>query len=133
MQMSFHGKILLTLKTDLIRMTSIGSAKSRWRQNPWQFVYICFCFCCRWWLGNQLLIHHTVNERRMCRICHGFRLTNWDDYFWVHLDHFWVKCQFLGRDLASTVLTSLGHAGNKLFSFDLSPVRLWVKPPAFYQ
>ncbi len=97
-QMSFHGKILLTLKTDLIRMTSIGSAKSRnvinWRQNPWQFVYICFCCCL--WLGNQLLIHHPVNECWMCRMCHGFRLTNWDDYFRVQFDHYWIKRQFLG-------------------------------------
>ena len=68
LQMSFHLKTLLTLKTDLIRMTSIGSASScdvnNWRQKPWQFVYICFgccCGCCCW-LGNQLLILPPVIE-----------------------------------------------------------------------
>jgi len=29
------------------------------------------------------------------RVCHGFRPTNWDDYFWVNFDHFWIKRNFL--------------------------------------
>ena len=29
------------------------------------------------------------------RVCHGFRLTKREDYFWVDFDHFWSKCNFL--------------------------------------
>jgi len=32
------------------------------------------------------------------RVCHGFRLTKWDDYFWVDFDHFWIK-QYFWRQL----------------------------------
>ena len=28
-------------------------------------------------------------------MCHGFRLTKQDDYFWVNFDHFWSKYYFL--------------------------------------
>jgi len=28
------------------------------------------------------------------RVCHGFRLTKCDDWFWVDFDHFWSNCQF---------------------------------------
>ncbi len=30
------------------------------------------------------------------RMCHGFRLTNWDDYFKVTFDHFWIEHHFSG-------------------------------------
>ncbi len=32
------------------------------------------------------------------RLCHGFRLTKRDDYFWVDFDHFWIK-QYFWRQL----------------------------------
>ena len=31
-------------------------------------------------------------------MCHGFRLTKRDDYFWVNFDHFWIK-QYFWRQL----------------------------------
>jgi len=29
------------------------------------------------------------------KVCHGFRLTKRDDYFWVDFDHFWIEHYFL--------------------------------------
>jgi len=34
-------------------------------------------------------------------VCHGFRLTNRDDYFCVDFDHFWIK-QYFGGSWGST-------------------------------
>jgi len=28
------------------------------------------------------------------KVCHGFRLTKRDDYFWVDFDHFWIERYF---------------------------------------
>ena len=29
------------------------------------------------------------------RVCHGFRLTNTNDYFWVNFDDFWIEHHFI--------------------------------------
>jgi len=32
------------------------------------------------------------------KVCHWFRLTKWDDYYWVNFDHFWIE-QYFWRQL----------------------------------
>ncbi len=41
----------------------------------------------------QLLSHHYSFHK----VCHGFRLTKWDDYFQVAFGHFWIERCFLGH------------------------------------
>ena len=38
-----------------------------------------------------------LKDKIFKRVCHGFRLTWQDDYFWVTNDHFWNKRHFLRR------------------------------------
>ena len=86
----------------------------------WSWCSSCFlhCICCttpdtlrwRWWAAwrsgaDQLssLRRHLWRKQKLkndkalfyYRVCHGFRLTKWDDYFLVNFDHFWIERHFL--------------------------------------
>jgi len=51
----------------------------------------------------RLLFGSTVSWKRLLnfyylpcyRVCHGFRFTTRDDYFWVNFDHFWIERHFM--------------------------------------
>jgi len=47
-----------------------------------------------WWESLFQKMFHVLQSVS----CHGFRLTKWDDYFWVDFDHFWIK-QYFWRQL----------------------------------
>ena len=46
------------------------------------------------------------------RVCHGFRLTKRDDYFWVTFDHFWSKHHFFEAAGALVEISSSLQSSN---------------------
>ena len=43
----------------------------------------------------KIQIHCKFCSTLSYRVCHKFRPTKQDDYFWVTFDHFWIKRHFL--------------------------------------
>ena len=55
------------------------------------------------WLGKLFLLVERVLgshlfygwKHQRYSVCHGFRFTTQDDYFWVNFDHFWIQRHFI--------------------------------------
>ncbi len=43
-----------------------------------------------------------------CKVCHGFRFTKRDDYFWVNFDHFWIE-QYFWRNIENCLESPSGN------------------------
>ena len=56
---------------------------------------------------HTLSLSRTDFETTSYRVCHGFRFTTRDDYYWVDLDHFWSKHRFF-EAAGAVVEISLG-------------------------